>query len=170
MMKKVLALVLCVAFLFTLSVTALATEESATAETKYEIIMRRGIGVSGVTENDSTTLINEGDSVVAKFDPSYGTFNNWTIYKRGTDGKIVPAVEGVDYILEDGTLLTSEQIKVQAKGDLIICANYNGEKTDPGVASKEGASPKTGDMSVAYVVVMLAAAAIVFGAKKVYSK
>ncbi|MBR3144392.1 MAG: hypothetical protein IKF53_00675 [Clostridia bacterium] len=169
-MKKVLALVLCVAFLFTLSVTALAKEKSATAKTQYEIIMRKGIGVSGVTENDSTTLINEGDSIVAKFDPSYGTFNNWTIYKRGTDGKTVPAVEGVDYILEDGTLLTSEQIKVQAKADLTICANYNGEKTDPGAASKKGTSDPTGDMSVAYVVVMLAAAAIVFGAKKVYSK
>lgn len=165
-MKKVIALVLCVAVLLTLSVSAFAAEKSASSEVKHTVVMRRGVGVSGISANDSNTTVTEGDTIIAKPDPSEGTFDSWSVYK----GDGTPAVEGVDYILTGGTSLSDSEVKIIAKSDIILAANYNGKTTDPGKIKKESGSPKTADMSVVFVVVMLASAAVAFGAKKVYSK
>ncbi len=166
-MKKVIAVVLCLAVLFTLSVSAFAVESSVQGDgTQHRVIMRRGIGVSGFDAGNSTTVIDDGDKIIAKADPNEGTFNGWSVYKA--DG--TPATEGTDYTLADGTKLTDTQVSVIAKTDIILCADYNGVKTDPQPEGSSNTSPKTADMSVAYVVVMLAAAAAFMGAKKVYSK
>lgn len=166
-MKKVIAAVLCLAVLFTLSVSAFAVGDSVQGDgTQHKVIMRRGIGVSGFSSGNSTTVVEDGETIIAKADPNEGTFNNWSVYKA--DG--TPATEGTDYTLADGTKLTDTQVSVIAKTDIILCANYNGVKTDPQPEGSSNTSPKTADMSVAYVVVMLAAAAAFMGAKKVYSK
>ena len=63
---------------------------------------------------------------------------------------------------------------VKAKASIIVCANYNGVKTNPVVesnADNSASAPQTGDMATAYIaVIMLAAVVFGFGVKKAYSK
>lgn len=154
-MKKIISVVLCLALLLTLSVSAFAAEASPGSDVKHDVQVKKG-----------TVVTQENNNVKVKPNPSEGKFDNWDIYKP--DG--TPAEEGKDFVFKNGTNRNSEEMEVELLGDVIICANYNGEKTDPGTSTKDDKSPQTSDMSVAFVVVMLAAAAVAFGAKKVYSK
>ena len=87
--------------------------------------------------------------------------------------KTEDAVQGTDYEIVKGSL-TTEEMTIKLNTSVIVCGNYDNVKTDPNVSSTADGSdsaPSTGDMTVAYaLVVMLAVAAFGFGVKKVYSK
>lgn len=169
-MKKVIAVVLCVALLFTLSVTAFAKEVSPEPEKNITIILRKGVGVEGITSADKpfSFKIDEA-TVTVKVDPNEGKFDGWNIYVDEGNGKFSPAKQGEDYLIVKGDL-NAQELTVEALTNIVICANYNGVKTDPAVSGTSD-SPKTADMSVAVMfVAMVAAAGFVFTSKKVFSK
>lgn len=166
-MKKIIALVLCVVLLSALSVVAFAAPASPVADKTAKIIVRAA-DVDGHSADQTFEINVEGETVKVKASTNRGTFNGWSIYKIVNNQPVV-AVEEVDFLIVKGDAQSNE-LEIKAKTDVIICANYNGQKTEPGNFDN-GGSPKTADMSVVYVVVaMMAAAAIVFSAKKVYSK
>lgn len=160
-MKKVIAIVLALATVLCLSVTAFAAD-SPSGEISYKIATINGVGGKG-----QPVQKKQGETVTMSADGSKGTFNSWSVYKA--DGKA--ATKDVDYEIVKGGL-TEKEIEVKPKNDLIICGNYNGVYTDPltGLAGNP-ISPKTGDMMVALAaVMMLAAVAGIFVSKKQFSK
>ena len=164
-MKKLIAFVLCMAVICTLSVTAFAAE-SPSASAKVSVTLRKADGEGTVEKSDIAYTIDNGGVVTVKSNADYGKFNSWSIYKGEA-----AAVEGTDYKIVSGSL-NSAELKIEVFADVVICANYNGAITDPDVKSDSSAtSPETGDFAVASMaVVMLVAAAVVFGAKKQFSK
>ena len=167
-MKKVIAIVLSLAVIFTLSAVAFATTSSPVAKTEAKVIVREA-GVEGHEAGKQFDIkVGEGFVKVSAI-ASKGTFNGWSIYKI-VNGNAVQATLGTDYEVTEGSL-SNPNMTVVPKTDIIICADYNGVKTAPGNFDEGGNSPKTADMSVAYaVIVMMAAAAFAVSAKKVFSK
>ena len=190
-MKKIIATILCLVCAFSLTLGVCA-EKSPEATVKYEVTLYKGTPVDGLSKAGEAQIVNEGGIVTAKAIESEGTFNSWTIYKAatatGTAGanegglitlsaaatplaSVTAAVEVTDYTIVSGSL-TSATLSIKPLTSLIICANYNGQITDPvtGVAKKSD-SPKTGyNTAIVFAVVMLGAAAVTFGAKKQLSK
>ncbi len=159
-MKKLFAIVLAVAMVLTLSVSAFAAV-SPGAKIYHKVTVINGIGSTPVIHT-----VEDGKSVEVVVDPSKGDFDDWKIYKE--DGTV--AKEGVDYTIVGK--LTDEKIVVTPKTDLIITGNYNGKGTDPltGGESKPQA-PQTGDFSMVYLtVIALAALGFAGVAKKQLSK
>ena len=165
-MKKVLAVVLCVCIALTLAVSVMA---ESSPETK--VIGRK---LSGLPE-DTWTEVGEDDIVTVKAnEKTYGKFNKWSIYVYTQDGEYKEAKEGVDYEIVEGSL-TDKTLAFKAINRVAVAGNYNGTITDPAkVSSAPGKKPqssKTGDFGVIYIAfAMLAASAVVFGAKKQLSK
>lgn len=178
-MKKILAITLAVAMLFTLSVTAFATV-SPTAKEEYKI-------VEVDPKNDPKVIVYEvqdpgkekqvlafsADEEITTKDKqgkeSSAKFKKWTIYKK--DGSL--AVLGVDYDFVEGFDIYSRDIKIIPHGDLIIAADYGDEPTDITDAKKkfEEESPKDGDVaSVAFAAVACVALAGVCVSKKYLGK
>lgn len=168
-MKRIIAVILCVVAICALSVTAFAAEQSPVAPAKVSIILRKGVGTQGIEKSDVTYTQDENSVVSVKADESaYGTFKSWSVYKK--DG--AAAVANTDYQIVTGTA-ESKEISIKVLADIIICANYGDVITDPLSASTvtTPTSPVTGDVVVMYAaIVMLASAAVIFGAKKVLSK
>lgn len=169
-MKKIIAVVLSIVMICCLAVTAFATP-SPVAGNKVTVTFKKAD--AGVTMNVAHTL-EKGSVITVKANTQQsGQFNSWSVYKVAADGKYVEAVAGVDYEIVAGTL-TAEEVSVKLISDVVVCGNYNGTVTDPApeAATGDGSStaPQTGDMTMAYVFVVLAVAAFGFGAKKVYSK
>ncbi len=129
-MKKLLALVLCIVFVCTLSVVAFA-DESPKSDQKFNVVVRQGTTVNGTPATGAPVVINDGDTVTIKPDGSQSGFSGWDIKKRNPDGSMDEAVEGVDYELVEGTTTGSEQIKIRPKTDLQFEPSYNGLHTDP---------------------------------------
>lgn len=155
-MKKLLVVFIAVLMLFAVSVPAFAAENSPIASGSHIVIV-----INGVNAVPERHVVNDGQTVTIKVDPSKGTFDNWVIYKTdGTEAKV-----NEDFIIISGTT-ESDEIIVQPKRDLIICGNYKGVITDP-LTGKEKESPKTGE-SVVWVLasVMTAAAAVCVVSKK----
>ncbi len=193
-MKKLIAFVLCIAVICTLSVTAFAAE-SPSASAKVSVTLRKADSVAPTEKSDVSYTVDNGTVITVKANPDYGTFNSWSIYKEqpaatgtsakannsgvitlsvinlATTTKVTEAVAGTDYKIVSGSL-TSAEMKVEVYTDVIICGNYNNVVTDPLIKSDSSAtSPETGDFAVASAaIVMLVAAAVVFGAKKQFSK
>lgn len=174
-MKKIIALVLTVAVLFSISMVAFAV--SSPAADQYSVIkIRKGNPVEGAIAEDVWFDVTDG-TVKVKADPKYGTFNSWSFFKyTAAEGsnpeKVVPAVAGVDYVFISGSDKSSE-ITFKINTDVIVCGNYSGLITDPLKTSDQPGtkSPKTGDMAVAYAsFVMLLGVAGVFATKKVFAK
>lgn len=166
-MKKIIALVLCVVVLCSLSVVAFATESSPVADQTAKVIVRAA-DVDGHTADQTFEVKVEGETVKVSASTNRGTFNGWTIYKI-VNNKAVEATKDTDYVIVSGDL-QGPKLEVKPVTDIIICANYNGQKTEPGNFDN-GGSPVTADMSVVFVAIALAAgAAFVFSAKKIASK
>lgn len=156
-MKKILAIMLCVIAIFSLSVTAFAVE-SPTGKPVHSVTVVTKPGVSG-----SSTTVKKGEIIKVSADPTAGKFDSWTVYKK--DGS--KAVEGVDYkYVEGGSKITPATLEIYA--DLIVCANYDGKITDPiTTQQKDDQSPQTGDFAtMAMIVALFACAAVCFAAKK----
>ncbi len=172
-MKKLIAFVLCILLICISTVTAFAA--SPTASTKVSVTLRKADGSSNVEKVDVAYTLDGGATVsVEANEADYGTFNSWSIYKVvSADAKPVPAVAGVDYKIIKGSLNDAE-MSIEVYTDIIICGNYGGVVTDPLELStpsdKSDTSPETGDITVVYAALVLAAAAVIFGAKKQYSK
>ena len=174
-MKKILAVVLCICIALTLSITAMAQESP-----QNKVIVRQGIGTkadgSSVSVDTFVEIAEDGTITVVADEEKYGTFDSWSIYvvsdaaEKATDAK-----EGTDYTIVKGTLKT-KTLTVRPINRIAICGNYKGTITDPLSASsvpgtKPDKSVKTSDLSVMYIaIVMLAAGALVFGAKRQLSK
>lgn len=163
-MKKIIALLIAVVMVFTLSVTAFAAS-SPSKDKVYKVII-----VDGKAGVIASPTVDAGDAVELESSSKNGTFNNWTVYKA--DGKTL-AVLGVDYTIAGGTL-NDEKAEIIPLADIIICANYNNVKTDPSVAIKGDSSdkgPQTGDVA-AMVLVLVMAVVAGFGlvAKKQFAK
>lgn len=158
-MKKVLAVILTVVLVMSLSVTAFAAD-SATGVSYYGVYTINGNGAATKSEN-----VPVGESITMTADEGKGDFDKWIIYKA--DGSI--AVEGVDYTIEGA--LTDKSVKITPKANIIITGNYNGVKTEFVVNNGEPESPKTGDTTVATLaVVMLVTLAGACVAKKQLAK
>lgn len=171
-MKKIIALVLSIVIVCCFSVTAFAAESPVATE-KITVIVRKGNTTSSSIKVDVEYTLDEDDTVTVTADEEeYGEFNNWSIYKV-VEGKTVAAVEGVDYEIVKGSA-NSKEFTIKLKTAVIICANYNDVVTDPlkdSTVDDSDKAPTTGDMTAAYIaVVMLAVAVFGFGVKKVYSK
>ncbi len=172
-MKRVLAVVLCLCLAFTLSVTAFAVGSPSN-----KVVVRKGVG----TKQDGTVIpvdtfvdISDDSSVTIVADEkTYGKFDGWTIYLVNEDGTYTEAKPGVDYTVKEGDL-SSDKLVIVPINKIAVAGNYAGKITDPAKSSDvEGTkkdSPKTGDIDIMYAVaVLLAAGAVIFGAKRQLSK
>lgn len=169
-MKKFIALVLSVVMICCFSITAFAAD-SPTATEKVTVTIRKA---DSSVKMDVEHTLGTGDEIIVKADESeFGAFKSWGIYKLAADSKAVEAINGVDYKIISGSL-SDKELSIKLITSVIICANYGNVVTDPLSNSNVDGSdsaPATGDMTVAYaMVVMLAVAAFGFGVKKVYSK
>lgn len=168
-MKKIIALVLSLILVCCCSVTAFAAE-SPVADEKVTVVVRKADYVDFDGKSDVKYTVEKDKLITVQDDSEYGKFNSWTVYKA--DGS-AEAVEGVDFEVVSGSF-TEQKMTVKAKASIIVCANYNGVKTNPVVesnADNSASAPQTGDMATAYIaVIMLAAVVFGFGVKKAYSK
>ena len=96
------------------------------------------------------------------------------INKINDNGTYTEAKEGTDYTVKSGSL-GDKNLTIVPISRVAITGNYGGKITDPAKPStavtSSANSPKTGDVNVAYaIMVLLAAGALVFGAKRQLSK
>ena len=174
-MKKIIALLLTITLLFTLSLTAFAAQ-SPVGKEQITVVLRKGDGLKGALEPDVKYTLDGGAEVsVVANEKDYGEFKSWSIYKVVGDGKTELAKSPEDYeIIKGGANL--HELTILAHTDLIICANYDDKITDPlsqsstsGTGTDE--SPQTGDEVALYAVIaMLAASLVLFGFKKQFVK
>lgn len=196
-MKKIIAVILALVSILTLSVTAFA--ESPSAKPVYKVTIA-GVGAiseesdsqnAGTINKDSskklfTIKVDENCNIVAKADENAGKFDGWKIYKAGSTstGKVgiantlsvnpvaainfTVATPNVDYKIVSGSL-TSKTLVITPYTDLVITANYNGVITNPETGEPTSdKSPSTGDMLLVYAsVAMLAVLSVAFVYKKV---
>ena len=188
-MKKIIALVLSIVMICGLSVSVMAADSPSATE-KVTITVRKADVVDPAGKVDTEYTFDAGTTITVKANAKYGTFNSWSVYKETADApttgmvtlsvvknlaaaKTVDAVEGTDYEIIKGSLTTSE-MTIKLNTAVIVCGNYDNVKTDPNASSNADGSadaPATGDMTIAYVmVIMLAVLTFGFGVKKVYSK
>ena len=155
-MKKFMAILLVVLFLFAFTVPAFAAEQSPTGEEEISVTI-----FDGTNSKPQRRAVKPGESVSVQADRNKGKFDNWAVYKP--DGSV--AKVDVDYVISEGSL-TSENLTIVAKTDVIVTGNYNKVVTDP-LTGNAKVSPKTGE-TVAFVLVavMMAAAGICFVSKK----
>ena len=182
-MKKVLAIVLCVCLALTLSVSAMAA-----GSPENNVIVRKGDASKQTGDTSASFPVDtfvevapDNTVTVVANEKTYGTFNSWSIYVlsnvAGTSGalKATAAKAGVDYTVVSGNL-KSKTLVIKSINRLAVCGNYGGTITDPLSAStvpgtKPDKSPKHGDLNVMYIAIaMLAAGAVLFGAKRQLSK
>ncbi len=169
-MKKVISLIVCVALVLTLSVSAFAAEKVQSPQVKG--MLRKGTGVQTILNIDTWYDMGGNVHAIVKANKEYGTFNSWTFFKE--DG--TKATKDVDFNFVTGDE-KSEQVEFTTKVSIIVCGNYNNTPTDPLKPSsdtpekKEEKSDKTGDIVIPVAsVLLLAGAAFVFASKKVSSK
>lgn len=188
-MKKIIALVLSIVLICSLSVTAFAAQSPSATE-KVTFTVRKADVVDPAGKVDTEYTLDAGTVITVKANSKYGTFNSWSIYKEAADtpatgmvtlsavktlatAKYVEAAAGTDYEIVKGSL-TSSELTIKVNSALVVCGNYDNVKTDPSALSNADGSanaPATSDMTAIYaVVIMLAVAAFAFGVKKVYSK
>lgn len=174
-MKKIIALLLTITLLFTLSLTAFAAKSPEAAQ-KVTVVLRKGDGIKGALESDVKYTLDGGAEVsVVANEKEYGKFAGWSIYKVVGEGKTEPANMPGDYeIIKGGANL--HELSILAHTDLIICANYGDTITDPlSQSSTSGTdtdeSPQTGDMMALYAfIAILACVAVMVGVKKQFAK
>ena len=188
-MKKIVALVLSVVMICCLSVTTFAAESPSATE-KVTVTVRKADLFDPTGKIDTEYTLDAGTTITVKANTKYGTFNNWSVYKKTANApttgmvtlsvvknlaasKTVDAVVGTDYEIIKGSLTTSE-MTIKLYTSLIVCGNYDNVKTDPNSSSNADGSasaPATGDMAVVYAtLVALAVVTFGFGVKKAYSK
>ncbi len=172
-MKKVLAIVICLCIALTVSVSAFAASSPAN---KVKVVA--GIGTKqdgGSIPTDTFVDIADDSSITVVADEkNYGKFDKWIIYIINDNGTYTEAKEGTDYTVKSGSL-GDKNLTIVPISRVAITGNYGGKITDPAKPStavtSSANSPKTGDVNVAYaIMVLLAAGALVFGAKRQLSK
>ena len=187
-MKKLISLVLSVVMICCFSVTAFAVD-SPTGVEKLTVTVRKADIFDPAGKVDTEYTFDVGTTITVKANSKYGKFDSWSVYKESATTpstgmitlsvlnlaatKTEDAAQGTDYEIIKGSL-TTEEMTIKLNTSVIVCGNYDNVKTDPNVSSNADGSdsaPSTGDMTVAYaLVVMIAVVAFGFGVKKVYSK
>ncbi len=173
-MKKLLAAVLCIITVLTLSVSVFA-EESPQSDKVVQVTVFNAVSVDGIAQVGKAQVIEKGEVFVVKADAAQGKLDSWSFYKIENNNlaapKVSAAVLGQDYDLVNCTN-KDESITVKPYTTIVVCGNYNGMITDPTTGElKKSDSPATGNSGVIIcTIVMLGAAVIAFGAKKQFSK
>lgn len=164
-MKRLIALILSLVLACAFSVTAFAAD-SPTASEKVTVIIRNA--ESPEVKQDVEYTIDKGGVITVRAISENGTFDGWKLYN--IDGS---EAADTDYEIITGSL-TSKEAKFKVNASLIICGNYDSVTPAPinqSTGDSSDTSPTTGDMTSAYIaVVMLGIAAFGFGVKRVYSK
>ena len=162
-MKKIIAIVLALVAVLTLSVSAMAANNSPVPTAKATVTIHSALCADGILQEGKAVTVEVGSTANIIKDDAEGKFDSWAIYKP--DGSV--AVEGTDYVIVSGSL-KDPSISITVLTDLIICGNYNGKITDPITGEKKDpVAPPTFDVTaVALAMVMLGAAAVVITAKK----
>ncbi len=179
-MKKIVALILCIVSVFVFSV-AVSAESSPVGEEVFSVITIVPSQQGEVIESikPATVTVNEGGTITVtapesvKKDEVTPEFTGFKIYKQasGTAGAangLVEAVLGVDYIIVKGSL-GDANVEIKPLTDVVVVATYKDVVIDPttGNVTVQPESPKTGSATaVCFAIVALAAAAVMFGAKK----
>ena len=162
-MKKLVALLMAVILVFSLSVVVSAAKVySPTGKGKYNVVVIS----DGNSKNGQKYSVTEGEgTITATADTTKGTFNKWTVYKM--NGKTaVEAVIGTDYVIISGSLIDPE-IVIEPLNDVIIAANFDDEITDVSAWLVSEDSPKTGDAAMLFVAIFaVIAVAGVFASRK----
>ena len=164
-MKKIIAVALTLALVFSLSTVAFAIDQTVSPNNPETTV-----NVTAITKKNTpgkVYVIKKGESLPLSADESAGEFYSWSVYL--TDGKV--AVPDVDYKFSTGNE-KAKDIVIVANNDLIVCANFDGKITDPSTGmSKDSKSAKTGDaLTLGLSLMALMSVAVVFGAKKQLSK
>ena len=162
-MKKIVAIILALVAVLTLSVSAMAANNSPVPTTKATVTIHSAICADGILEEGKGVTVEIGSTVNIKKDDAEGKFDSWSIYKK--DGSV--AVEGTDYVIVSGSL-KNPTISLDVMADLVICGNYNGKITDPSTGKpKDPVAPPTLDATaIVLVALMFGSAAVAFTAKK----
>ena len=160
-MKKLVAVVLAVALVLSLSVTAFALN-SPQAEGVHKVYFIDGTGTAV-----KVITLKDGEFILFEADASKGKFDNWSIFLK--DGKTAATI-GEHYTLQDGESLTSSTIHLYPKTDLIVTGNYDGKKTEFEIGQNgEVTSPQTGDavaLCLASVMLLSLVGVLVVGKKR----
>lgn len=190
MMKKIIALILCVIFVCVLSV-GVSAQQSPVADKVYAVTTIVPEEKADITDNvkPATVKVNEGGTITVtapatvKNDDAESKFVGFKVYKKaaatGTaaqnEGKVialanglVEAVKGTDYDIIKGAL-TDATVEIKPYTDIVVVANYKDIVIDPttGNVTVQPESPATGSATaICFAIVGLAAAAVTFGAKK----
>lgn len=166
--------------------------EAAGEEMTEDEFVEVAVGSTVTVEPKSEYGEFDSWSIYVVSDATAATAGTAKIINLAQTQKTTAAKEGTDYKVVEGSLSSDDlSIEVLKEEKLIICGNYDGKITDPNEEAedageedtgddkeadtdKEGETPKsskTSDSSVVYAVfALLAAGAIVFGAKKQFSK
>ena len=156
-MKKIIALVLTVVMLASLTATVFARDwiiSPIKQEWNVKVVVKDD---KGGTATSSAVSVNDGDTVVIKAKPDDGfTFGGWTF------------TGDFDWVSGDANSL---EIVIRPKGDVVFTATFNGQgpKKDNG-----GTSPVTGyntEAAIAFmsVVVLVSVAAVAYTGKKYFA-
>ena len=149
MMKKVLAVILCVCIALTLSVAVVAETSP-----QNSVVIRKGIGTkqdgSSIPQDTFVEVAEDNTVTVKANEKTYGTFNKWSIFVIGEDGEYTEATEGEDFEIVDGDLESTE-ITIKPLGDskISVAGNYNDKDTDP---ERESGGEQTADLQDAVEV------------------
>ena len=136
-MKKLVAVVLMVALVLSLSVTAFALK-SPQAEGVHKVHV-----INGNNGTVETVTLKDGEYLTFKADDKNGKFTEWKIYVF--DGRKV-AIIGEHYTLGEGQSLTDREINLYPKTDLIVLGCYDGKEPEFEIGQNgEVTSPQTGD-------------------------
>lgn len=160
-MKKIIAAIVAVVLVMSLSIAAFAEEiPSASGKVYHKVTVINGIGAA-----QDVKSVEDGNAIALAADTAKGAFKQWMIYKA--DGSA--AVAGVDYTVSAGALKEAA-LTIVPKTDLIVTGNYDGKLTDPKTGS-EATSPVTGDFNVVYLgIAAFAALACAAASKKQLAK
>lgn len=182
-MKKIIALLLCVVSIFVLSVSVSAAS-SPVADKVFSVITIVPEASGNISESvkPATVKVNDGGTITVtapatvKNDSAAPEFKGFKVYKQvsttNADGTVtnslVEAVLGVDYQIVKGTL-GDKNVEIKPLADVVVVANYKDLAIDPstGNVTVQPESPATGSATaICFAIVALAAAAVIFGAKK----
>ena len=183
-MKKIFAIVLCVCLALTVSVSVMA---ASSPQNNVIVIKGEGTDESGAAiKEDTYVTVSENGVITVTSSSKYGKFDSWSIYvveetvdpTTGVAKKVTRLAKlNEDFVIVTGDL-KSDTIKIKPISSgvkIAVAGNYGNTITDPLKTSDAAGTPaksdKTGDASAMLLVVsLLSGAAVLFGAKRQFSK
>ncbi len=191
-MKKIFALILTVALIFTFSVSAFALKSAGGTE-YHEVIVNRTNEGKNSEVADRVTVQKDGTIALKPVQNESRDFEGWKFYKpnkspalAGTDYEIVSvtlpdgskAVEGTDYVIEKGEIVSKNgaylNVVIKPLSDTVYVSEaYEGVDIEFNVP-KDTVNPLTGEsvnLSVVATLIMfvMAGAALAVASKRAFN-